>query len=84
MGLQLSLLAKWDKQCLTSNITHCIKKTDMNIDIILSVFWVVWRERNMCIFQEITADTNKAGIKALRWLNAYGSLHRMKNNRVIK
>ena len=38
----------------------------------------------MCIFHEITVDSNRVGINALRWLNAYGSPHRTESSRVIK
>ena len=38
----------------------------------------------MYIFQEVATDSNKAGIKSLRWLNAYGSPHRTESSRVIK
>ena len=45
------------------------EKTDMKMDVILAILWAVWRERNMFIFQEVKEESNRAGMKALSWIN---------------
>ena len=66
-----------------TNTINFINELGMQMDVILAMFWAVWRPCNLFLFQNLTAYFNRTNMKSLSWLQSYGALQRKVTSRVI-